>query len=263
MSDATAYGPDGTAGRLPAPIAALLDNAIEFGEDYLNVNVWTPDPSASGLPVMVWIHGGAFGRGSNRLSIYNGDAFARDGVVLVRSELPTPGCPDSRVGGRRTGETVGFSIRSRRSSGCATTSPRSVVTRRRSPSSASRPAMSVASLLSSPLAQGLFGRAIMQSGNGSAAVAVEDARKVTARVAGLLGVTPRRGRARLGGQGRTAQAQTDMAMEMMLNPDPEIFGATVVATGMGIMSTIPVVDGDVLPNLPSRPSPPGLVQASP
>ena len=50
-------------------------------------------------------------------------------------------------------------------------------------------AMSVASLLSSPRAQGLFGRAIMQSGNGSAAVAIEDARKVTARVAGLLGVT--------------------------------------------------------------------------
>ena len=42
---------------------------IELGDDYLTVNVWTPDQSAGGLPVMVWIHGGAFTRGSNRLAI--------------------------------------------------------------------------------------------------------------------------------------------------------------------------------------------------
>ena len=30
------------------------------GEDCLNLNVWTPDPGAAGLPVMVWIPGGMF-----------------------------------------------------------------------------------------------------------------------------------------------------------------------------------------------------------
>src|ERR1700741_1724520 len=29
------------------------------GDDWLTVNVWTPDPEAH-LPVMVWIHGGAY-----------------------------------------------------------------------------------------------------------------------------------------------------------------------------------------------------------
>ena len=249
VRDATAYGPTAPQVGYPAPIAALLDNAIEFGEDYLNVNVWTPDPSASGLPVMVWIHGGAFGRGSNRLSIYNGDAFARDGVVLVgvNYRLGVPGF--ASVEGAP--ENRGFldqiaALEWVRDNIAAFGGDPSQVTI----FGESAGAMSVASLLSSPLAQGLFGRAIMQSGNGSAAVAVEDARKVTARVAGLLGVTP--DVAGLGSVDGAAllKAQTDMAMEMMLNPDPEIFGATVVATGMGIMSTIPVVDGDVLPNLP-------------
>ena len=53
------------------------------GDEHLHVNVWTPDPAASGLPVMVWIHGGAFTRGGNALAVYDGSAFARDGVVLV------------------------------------------------------------------------------------------------------------------------------------------------------------------------------------
>ncbi len=34
------------------------------GDDYLNVNVWAP-ADGDGLPVMVWIHGGAFVRGAN------------------------------------------------------------------------------------------------------------------------------------------------------------------------------------------------------
>lgn len=50
VRDATAYGPTAPQVGYPAPIAALLDNDIELGDDYLTVNVWTRDPSASGLP---------------------------------------------------------------------------------------------------------------------------------------------------------------------------------------------------------------------
>ena len=60
----------------------LLPNRVVAGDDYLTLNVWTPSV-AGALPVMVFIHGGAFSTGSGSVSIYNGARFARDGVVLV------------------------------------------------------------------------------------------------------------------------------------------------------------------------------------
>jgi para-nitrobenzyl esterase len=54
------------------------------GEDCLFLNVWTGAKSASEKrPVMVWIHGGALTRGSGSMSLYDGEAFAKKGVVLV------------------------------------------------------------------------------------------------------------------------------------------------------------------------------------
>jgi para-nitrobenzyl esterase len=50
---------------------------------YLNLNVWTPDTGTRGLPVMVCIHGGGFVIGSGGAPAFDGTSFARDGVVLV------------------------------------------------------------------------------------------------------------------------------------------------------------------------------------
>ena len=54
-------------------------------EDCLSLNVWTPAKRAKGarLPVMVWIHGGAFVYGSGGTPFYDGSHFAQRGVVLV------------------------------------------------------------------------------------------------------------------------------------------------------------------------------------
>jgi para-nitrobenzyl esterase len=53
-------------------------------EDCLYLNIWTAAKSASEKrPVMVWIHGGAFTRGSGSTPTYNGENFAKKGVVLV------------------------------------------------------------------------------------------------------------------------------------------------------------------------------------
>ncbi len=53
-------------------------------EDCLYLNVWRPKQrTARPLPVMVWIYGGAFIMGAGSFPIYDGANFARDGVVLV------------------------------------------------------------------------------------------------------------------------------------------------------------------------------------
>lgn len=53
-----------------------------MSEDCLYLNVWTPaKSSADRLPVMVWIHGGAFTGG--RTASFDGMAFAKKGVLFV------------------------------------------------------------------------------------------------------------------------------------------------------------------------------------
>ncbi len=64
----------------PAPIQGSR-NGPKMSEDCLYLNVWTPAKAANDkLPVLVWIHGGAFSMGSSACS---GDHLANKGVVLV------------------------------------------------------------------------------------------------------------------------------------------------------------------------------------
>ena len=76
--DATADGLIQPQVPMPPPFGAELPPA---GDDSLNLNVWTPNPSATGLPVLVWIHGGAFNAGSGVEPTYEGASFARNGLV--------------------------------------------------------------------------------------------------------------------------------------------------------------------------------------
>jgi para-nitrobenzyl esterase len=53
-------------------------------EDCLYLNIWTAAKSArERRPVMVWIHGGGLTRGSGSVATYDGENLARQGVVLV------------------------------------------------------------------------------------------------------------------------------------------------------------------------------------
>src|SRR5436190_22896490 len=50
-------------------------------EDCLYLNVWTAASAGDKRPVMVWIHGGAWTRGSGATPTYDGAALANKGVV--------------------------------------------------------------------------------------------------------------------------------------------------------------------------------------
>ena len=59
-------------------------NAAPQGEDCLYLNVWTPAKKVSEkLPVMFWIHGGAYQMGAGGLPLYDGEKLAKKGVVVV------------------------------------------------------------------------------------------------------------------------------------------------------------------------------------
>jgi len=79
VRQATAYGP--ACMQMGRGGIALADQS----EDCLYLNVWTPAGFRPGqkLPVMVWIHGGAFIVGSGSTPFYDGTHFAERGVVLV------------------------------------------------------------------------------------------------------------------------------------------------------------------------------------
>jgi para-nitrobenzyl esterase len=81
VRDATRFGP--SAPQAPFPGAPPAPPADSGTGEWLTVNVWTPDPYARSLPVLVWIHGGAYLFGSAAEPGYDGSVFATRGAVFV------------------------------------------------------------------------------------------------------------------------------------------------------------------------------------
>ena len=70
--------------QYPAAAAIYQAKLPPLSEDCLYLNIWTPAKSAKDrLPVMVWIHGGGFTRGFAGTRAYDGEALARKGAVIV------------------------------------------------------------------------------------------------------------------------------------------------------------------------------------
>lgn len=60
------------------------DNYLEaMSEDALYLNVWKPEGDVSGCPVLFFIHGGSLQTGSPSYNQYNGEAYAKRGIVFV------------------------------------------------------------------------------------------------------------------------------------------------------------------------------------
>ncbi len=79
--DATQFGAS-CIQPLSPPLSIYADDPPKMSEDCLFLNVWRP-ASASKAPVMVWIHGGSLMTGNLASPIYDGKKLAGRGVVVV------------------------------------------------------------------------------------------------------------------------------------------------------------------------------------
>ncbi len=76
---AASYSPACPQGPLP-----VTGEQLSWDEDCLTLNVWAPKEAENqALPVMLWIHGGGFVSGSGSMPLYQGDKLAAQGVVVV------------------------------------------------------------------------------------------------------------------------------------------------------------------------------------
>jgi para-nitrobenzyl esterase len=244
--DATQYGPTAPQRQSEGPLAGVLPNVVIPGDEYLNLNIWTPDTSAS-LPVMVFIHGGSWTSGSGAIDGYNGHAFARDGIVLVtiNYRLGVDGFLWFGKGPANLGlldqisalEWVRDNIKAFGGDPDAVTV-----------FGESAGAMSIGALLGMPAANGLFQKAILESGAAHHVIDAPSAKLVATRFAAILGVAPSREAIGAVSRERILDAQGQVAAEVSKKPRKRLWG-DVALNGLPFE---PVVDGYSLPCHPLR-----------
>jgi para-nitrobenzyl esterase len=79
VRDASGFGP-----IAPQPTIEISGTqAAPQSEDCLSLNVYTPELGGAGLPVMVWIHGGAYYVGSSADPLYDGAGLAERAQAVV------------------------------------------------------------------------------------------------------------------------------------------------------------------------------------
>ncbi|HUB51193.1 MAG TPA: carboxylesterase family protein [Terracidiphilus sp.] len=143
-------------------------------EDCLYLNVWSPAPrAASPMPVMVWIYGGGFVNGGSSPAVYDGSQFARDGIVFVSFNYRlgrfgffahpalTKENPDGLLGNYAYMDQLAALRWVQNNIAAFGGDPNNVTVFGESAGGGS-----VHMLLTSPLAKGLFAKAIIESGGG-------------------------------------------------------------------------------------------------
>ncbi len=258
--DGRAFGPTPPKPAYPAPFDSLLAEPDIAGDNWLNLNLWTPQDHGNadsarlrhdGLPVMVWIHGGAFANGNSAIPWYDGHRFAKAGVVLVsiNYRLGVDGfalLPDAPAN-RGLLDQIAALEWVRDNISAFGGDPANVTI-----FGESAGGMSVITLLSLPRAAGLFAKAIAQSGAVQAAADPADAAMVTAELGEALG--PALAETDVTAAGLAGidldtliAAQAAVRDALAADPNPERFGASIVVSSMPF---IPVIDGDLIAEHP-------------
>ncbi|MDZ5650277.1 carboxylesterase/lipase family protein [Nitrospirillum sp. BR 11828] len=231
IRDATAFGP-------PPPQPSRDPKPVLFGgPDDLTLNIWTPDPAAGGLPVMVWIPGGAFVRADAGEPVYDGTRFAAAGIVVVTVNYRVGVDGFMAIDGAPANRGLLDQIAALnwvRDNIAAFGGDAANVTL----FGQSAGAESVAILLASPKTEGLFKRAILQSPPMQAMTSA-DASRLAGVFAQGLGVAPTV--AGLGGVPFDALIAAGPGLAAELKD-----GAKWGKLSLGGTAFLPVVDGDVL-----------------
>jgi para-nitrobenzyl esterase len=171
IREASAYGPDCMQLPFPGDAAPL---GVKPAEDCLYVNVWvSAQKPAKKLPVMVWIYGGGFVNGGSSPSVYDGSHFASKGVVFVSFNYRVgrfgffafPALskenPAEPHGNYAYMDQIAALQWVRRNAAAFGGDTKNVTL-----FGESAGGMSVLTLMTSPMAQGLFQKAIIESGGG-------------------------------------------------------------------------------------------------
>ncbi len=173
VKQCTAFG---ASAIQPAPVPFYLWSqefitpATPLSEDCLYLNVWTSETNEK-KPVLVWIHGGGFTGGSGAVPVYDGEAMAKKGVVFVTINyrlgvfgfLAHPGLSKESnyqaSGNYALLDQIAALQWVKDNIAAFGGDPQRVTI-----AGQSAGAQSVCALMASPLATGLFSRAIAQSG---------------------------------------------------------------------------------------------------
>jgi para-nitrobenzyl esterase len=213
-----------------------------MSEDCLYLNIWSPGTDQEKRPVMVYIHGGAFTLGSASDPWYDGTSFAaRHNIVVVslNYRLGILGFVYLKdLAGADAAYTANCGLLDqiaalrwvRENIAAFGGDPGQMTVMGESAG-----AMSIGALLGMPAAQGLFQRAILQSG---AAGTLPTRQQATQVAQALL--------AKLGLETSQLSALADVPLEALLKLQPELgreFG--------GIQACSPIIDGETLPQHPS------------
>ena len=170
VRDATAYGHDCMQLPFPSDAAPL---GTKPSEDCLVANVWVPEHHTKPLPVMVWIYGGGWVNGGSSPAVYDGSHFARQGICFMSFNyrlgrfgfFAFPALTAESHGGLLGNygymDQIAFLHWVQRNAAAFGGDPHDVTV-----FGESAGGFSVHMLLTSPLAKGLFERAMIESGGG-------------------------------------------------------------------------------------------------
>jgi para-nitrobenzyl esterase len=221
----------------PIQLAALPGMDVgETDEDALYLNVWTPGLDGARRPVMVWIHGGAFVLGAGHQAMYDGAPLARRGDVVVVTINYRLGA----FGFLAVDEAGNVGIRDqiaalewvRDNIASFGGDPGNVTI-----FGESAGGMSVGTLLGSPRAEGLFAKAIPQSGSTANALDPGLGEEVRDALFAKLGVTG-------------ADELIDVPADTILEAQVQVSMQFMLNNRVGTMPFQPAVDGDVVPARP-------------